>query len=191
MVKNICTLGVFLFVFFFLGKSKERVTQSYCTVTHAADSISCIDMIIDNELVYRPFGQLCFTEKNLTDSIFKGMYREKCESGVGDELVYFSYTFYGGTSRERNKYTFMKLFQKDEYVPDHVEITSDRTPFRIKKEGQEIRIGYSKTKVAEILGIKDSNTCDTLRITDEDGTSDITLYFEANLLKKIVLQNYL
>jgi len=190
MVKNILMLSVFLFSVFFFMKSEEKGVPSDYTGIQAIDVSCCIDVVIDNEFANRPFGQLRFTEKNLTDSIFKGIYREKCESGVGQEEVSFFYTFY--ICRGSTKYTFMKLYQKDEYVPGYVEITcSDYTLLHISKGGQKIKTGDTKEKVTEILGIKSSNMCDTLRITDEEGTSDITLYFEANRLKKIVLQNNL
>lgn len=184
-MKKILLLTILSIVFFLFENPRQLRADTEIQTT---DVIHCIDKIIDNEFVYRPFGKLRFTEKNLTDSIFKelGIYREKCESGFPDYMV-ISYSF----SKESNKYNFLKSYQKDEYFWNYVEIINNFIPLYIKKEEREIRIGYSKEKVAEILGIKNSTICDILHITDEDWNSDITLYFEANSLKKIVLQSYL
>ena len=183
MIKYTFILGIFVLSF---SSLKKETVFFGCLQNQKTEIIQCVEIHIDNDFSYQPFGQINFTESELINSIFKNIYREKCESGIGDENTSYSYSFY--TDGGMNKYTFVKLYQKDAYMSVNVEITSNNTPLYIKKRAKKIGVNYTKEKVAEILEIKGSNICDSLRITDEDGTSNHLLYFENNLLKKIVLQ---
>lgn len=183
MIKYIFILGIFVLSF---SSLKKETAFLGCIKNQKTDVTQCVEIHIDNDFSYQPFGQLSFTESELINSIFKNIYREKCESGIGDENTSYSYSFY--TDGGMNKYTFIRLYQEDTYIPVNVEITSNNSPLHIKKRTQKIGINYTKDKIAEILEIKNSNICDSLRITDKEGNSNHILYFESNLLKKIVLQ---
>lgn len=167
-------------------KEREKSVLSNYYEVQKTDTSQCIDIIIDNDFAYRPLGQLSFTEKELTESIFKGIYRQKCESGIGDENTSHSYSFY--TDNYKNEYAFVKVFQKNSYILEYAEIKSNNTPIRIKKGKQNIGINYTKEKVAEVLKMDENNICDCFQIVDDEKNHNHFLYFENNLLKKIVLQ---
>ncbi|MCH8535459.1 MAG: hypothetical protein LAT51_10355 [Flavobacteriaceae bacterium] len=183
MIKYIFILGILLLSF---SPLKKETAFLGCFKNQKTDITQCVEIHIDNDFSYQPFGQLSFTEVELLNSIFKNIYREKCESGIGDENTSYSYSFY--TDGGMNKYTFVRLYQKDSYMPVYAEITSNNTPIRIKKGKQYIGINYTKEKVAEILKINENNICDCFQIVDDEKNHNHFLYFENNLLKKIVLQ---
>lgn len=188
MIKYITTiLSLFIFCFSFM-REREISISSNCLEIQKTDIAQCIDIIIDNDFAYQPLGQLSFTEKELTESIFKGVYHQKCESGtgIGDVNTSHSYSFY--TDNHKNEYMFVKLYKKDAYVLEYVEIKSNNTPIRIKKGEQLIGINYTKKKIAEIFKMKKNNICDCFQIVDDEKNHNHFLYFENNLLKKIVLQ---
>ncbi|MCG2419042.1 hypothetical protein K8089_08405 [Aequorivita sp. F47161] len=150
------------------------------------DKTGCEKQIIDNRFSFRPLGKLKFLKETLTDTIFKNTFYENCESGHQNGDKIYSLSFY--TDGILNKYTFVKLFKEDIYVLSQAEIQSNNTPLKVKTEKGIIGIGYSKASIAKAFNIV-PKICDTLEISDEDGGSNHWLFFENDLLKKIVLIN--
>ena len=191
MIKSTYILSFFLFLFFLFLQSGKSATQPDNPEIQTVDVIRCVDvnMVVVDDFSYRPFGKMRYTEKSLTDSLFKGVYREKCMAGYGVDEDYFFYSFY--TNGGKNQYIFNKKHLQDEYYLSYAVVTSDDGRFYMEKGVRKIRINSTKKSVAEIWGIQESNISDTLCITSDEINDDCILYFKANLLKKIHYSSHL
>lgn len=183
MIKSIIFLGIVVFTSFLCKEDKNHIRK--VDVNSKVTSVTnCTKRVFNEEFSNRPFGQIEFTRKELLDSIFKNVYYKECREGIKTELAH-SLTFYA--DKDLNMYTFIKLYQKEEYVLSKAEIKSSNNPLNVKVKNEEFGVDYTKKKVAELFDLNFLKICDSLQITNRNGTANHWLYFDGGLLKKIVL----